>query len=243
MKTKITFLLTFFVIALTHEGMAQCNGADFEEVNGIAVYEMESGPSPSSWNIETSVSGFTGSGFLTWRGPSYFNSPGIGTISYQIRINSPGTYRFIWRSRSGQGADFTEHNDTWLRIPDASDFFAQRGSSVLYPAGTGKTPNPNGSSADGWFKVYVSSSAWSWQATTSDHDGHPIYARFDSAGVYTIQISARSDAHFIDRMVLYKESQYSIGQAADLSRAQTNCNGDNPPLRHHLMTVRILPQQ
>lgn len=229
MKTKITFLLTFFVIVLSFKGTAQCNGADFEEVNGIAIYEMESGSSPSSWNVQTNASGFSGSGFLTWTGAQFFGSPGVATISYRIRINNPGTYRFIWRSRSGLGDNFTEHNDTWLRIPDASDFFAQRGSSTLYPHGSGKTPNPNGAGAGGWFKVYVSSSAWSWQATTSDFDGHPIYARFNSAGVYTIQISARSSFHFIDRMVLYNESQYSIGQAADLSRSQTNCNGDNPP--------------
>ena len=39
--------------------------------------------------------------------------------------------------------------------------------------------------------------------STNDHDPFNIYVEFDSAGIYTVEISGRSDGHAIDRMVLY----------------------------------------
>ncbi len=219
MKQTITLFFSFAFLCVQHS-IAQCN---FEEQNGIAIFEMESGSSPGNWNKESNVSGFTGNGYLVWRGGSFFTSPGNGTISYKVKINSPGTYRFVWRNRVGKGNLSTEHNDTWLKFPDANDFFAVRNGKTIYPKGSGKSPNPEGASSNGWFKVYVNSLNWSWRTVTSDFDAHDIYAKFNSAGVYTIQISARSDGHFIDRMVLYKESQYTENQATSLSRSQTNC--------------------
>ena len=65
---------------------------------------------------------------------------------------------FLWKSSFRQGDNGTEHNDSWLRFPNASDFFGEKASngSIVYPNGSGKEPNPEGSSSDGWFKIYRS---------------------------------------------------------------------------------------
>lgn len=232
MRTKITL---FFVCSLLtcHFISGQCDGADFEEQNGIAVIEAESVSSLSSgWRRESGASNFTGSGFLAWRGSDSFNTPGNGTIRYRVKINSPGRYRFVWRNRIGIIASSnanTEHNDAWLRIADASSFFGQRGSSIVYPRGSGRTPNPEGASSNGWFKIYTNTIDWSWSTNTSDFDPHSIFATFNSPGVYTIEISGRSNGHFIDRIVLFDESRISLSAATSTSRSETDCDGNNPP--------------
>jgi len=231
MKLKTT-LFVFFATLFTYQAQAQCSGAQFQEVNGIAVIEAENGTRPSAWRRETAVSGATGGAYMAYRGSNSFGSPSSNVARYTVRINSPGTYRFIWRNRIGIIASShanTEHNDSWLKI-NASNFYGQDGSSRVYPKGSGKTPNPEGASGNGYFKVYTNTLGWNWSTQTSDFDPHKVYAVFNSAGVYTIEVSGRSQGHFIDRMVLYKENQYSTSAAQSLTRAQTTCDGSsNPP--------------
>ena len=224
MKLKITLILLLQAFCF-QQIYAQCSGADFEEQNGIAILELDSKVS-GSWKKE-STSGSSGGSALTYRGSNYFNSPGNSTINYQVRINSSGTYRFIWRNKISVIASHnasTEHNDSWLKI-NASNFYGQSGSSRIYPGGSGKNPTPEGASSGGWFKVYTNTIDWSYSTKTSDNDAHAVYATFNSAGVYTIQVSARSNGHTIDRMVLYKEGSYSAAQAESLSRSETTCSG------------------
>lgn len=225
LKTTLVFLLSLFSFYILE---AQCDGADFVENNGIAILEMENKSLPSNWKKETSKSGYTGNAYIIWRGNNAFNSPGdVGLISYKVKINNPGKYRFIWRNNIGVIANTkpeTEHNDSWLKI-NASDFYGQKGSSKIWPKGSGKFPNPEGGGGKGYFKVFCNSLSYNWKTVTSDNNGHNIYAQFNSAGVYTILVSGRSNGHIIDRMVLYKESQYSAAQAQDLSRSQTTCGG------------------
>ncbi len=231
MRLKITLLLFLTTIGLS-QLRAQCSGAQFQEVNGIAVIEAESPSTPSTWRRETASNPYTGNSYLAYRGPSAFNNPGTNVINYSVRINSPGTYRFIWRNKVGIIANTnpsTEHNDSWLKI-QASNFYAQKGNSRVYPKGSGKTPVPEGAGAGGWFKIYSSGTTnWTWSTNTFDNNAHQIYAVFNNAGVYTIQVSARSQGHFIDRLILYKEGSYSISEAQNLGRAQTNCGGGSPP--------------
>jgi hypothetical protein len=228
MKRKITLFL-FMQAFCFYQINAQCSGVDFEEQNGIAILEMES--MSNSGFINEASSGASNGRTLAYRGSDSFNNPGSSTLTYSIRITSPGTYRFIWRNKIGIIASSnasTEHNDAWLKI-NASNFYGQRGSSRVYPGGSGKSPVAEGSTSGGWFKVYTNTIDWSYTTNTSDFDAHAIYASFNSAGTYSIQVSGRSKGHFVDRMVLYKESMYSSTQAQSLSRGQTNCSGGTPP--------------
>ena len=227
MKLKITLFLCLQAFCF-HQIYAQCDGADFEEKSGIAILELDSKVS-GSWKKE-SISGSSGGSALTYRGSNYFSSPGNSTITYKVKINSSGTYRFIWRNKISVIASSnatTEHNDSWLKI-NASNFFGQQGSSKVYPGGSGKSPVAEGATSGGWFKVYTNTIDWSYSTKTSDNDAHGVYATFNSPGVYNIQVSARSNGHTIDRMVLYKEGSYSSAQAESLSRSVTTCSGSTP---------------
>lgn len=196
--------------------------AQYQDVNGLVVMQAENLVLPSGWAKQSSQTGFTGSGYINWTGSDFFSTPGNGLISTKIFINSPGTYRFQFRTKIGRGTNSTEHNDTWVRFPDASNFFAQNGNSILYPKGSGKTPNPEGAGSNGWFKVYMNSLSWSWDAFTSDFDGHFIYVTFNTSGTYTMQLSARSKDHLIDRIVLYKTTATN---PLSLSQPETTCSG------------------
>lgn len=228
MKLKTTLFICFTAL-FTYQIQAQCTGAQFQEVNGIAVIEAENGTRPSAWARETGISGATGGAYMAYRGSDSFGGPSSNVARYTVRINSPGTYRFIWRNRIGIIASSnanTEHNDSWLRFPNASNFYGQKGSSRIFPRGGGSNgPYPEGASASGYFKIYTNTLGWNWSTNTSDNDAHQIYVVFNNAGVYTIEVSGRSRGHFIDRMVLYKESQYSLSSAQSTNRSQTTCSG------------------
>ena len=197
--------------------------SDYEEVGGMVIMEAENlKVAGTDWKVESNVAGFTGGAYINWTGPNSFGRPGLGVITTTIRINTPGKYQFQWRSKVGKGTNSTEHNDSWLRFSDASAFYGEKNGSRVYPRGTGLTPNPKGSSADGWFKIYLSGTTnWTWRSSTSDNDAHSIFVEFDSPGVYTMEISGRSQSHFIDRIALYR-----TGNGTNLSNPETPCNGN-----------------
>jgi hypothetical protein len=199
------------------------NPADFiyNEENGIVLVEFENTIFGDSWSKQSS----SGVDYLVWQGDQYFNQPGNGLLTYNIKINNPGTYRFHWYNAIMIGSDGTEHNDSWLRFNDADDFYGQKGNSVVYPRDTGKSPNPAGSSKDGWFKIYRSGGTeFKWSTRTSDHNAHEIYLRFDSAGVYKMEVSARSSGHAIDKFILFKDN-WSEADATNAKNFSTvTCN-------------------
>ncbi|MEO0528110.1 MAG: hypothetical protein AAFZ89_12840, partial [Bacteroidota bacterium] len=180
----------------------------FSESNGLVNVEFENAVFSESWEERSTGTNFSGDGYMVWTGNQFLGQPGNGLATFSIEINNPGTYQFLWRSAVTTGNNGTEHNDTWLRFGDADDFFAQNGNSIVYPKGSGKTPNPEGGGADGWFKVYRSGNDldFKWQARTFDNNAHNIFVTFNEAGVYTMEISARSSGHAIDRFVLFNSS-------------------------------------
>ena len=209
--------------------------ADAEEENGLVVIEAERLALGSGWVNKTTVNGYTGNGYIDWQGADSFNTPGQGTITAKIKINTPGIYLFQWRSKVGEGTNSTESNDSWLRFPDADDFYGQKGTSKVYPKGSGKTPNPNGATSNGWFKVFLSGTTnWTWASKTSDNDSHQIYVKFDTPKTYTMEISGRSKHHLIDRIVLSKDES----NATNLSLEETLCTGgDTTPVSVTGITV------
>ncbi len=193
-----------------------CDPLDFifEESNGLLLAEVENNIYETPWEIETSEVDFSGEGYIVWSGQQYLSSPGNGLTTFNIKITNPGTYQFVWRSAVVIGNSGTDHNDSWLRFPDADDFYAQKGTSIVYPKGSGKTPNPAGAGADGWFKIWRSGGdlSFKWQAVTFDSNSHQIFVTFNSPGEYTMEISARSSGHAIDKFVLFQDS-YSFSEA------------------------------
>lgn len=200
----------------------------FSESNGLINVEFEDAVFTDDWELQTSEAGFTGDGSIVWTGNQFFSQPGTATTTFTLRIQNPGTYRFIWRSAVTIGNNGTEHNDTWLRFADADNFFGDRNGSRVFPAGVGKTPTPEGASSDGWFKVFRSGNdlEFKWQASTSDNDAHDIFVTFDNPGEYTMEISARSSGHAIDRFVLFN-SDLSLNEAIDASNSLSEISCSN----------------
>ncbi|WP_394747865.1 hypothetical protein [Spongiimicrobium salis] len=212
-------------------GDTNCTPANsiFNESDGLVNIEFENAVFGGDWELQSNGDNFSGDGYMVWTGAQSLNTPGNGLVSFKIQINNPGTYQFEWRTAILTGNSGTDHNDTWLRFPDADNFFGEKdgSNSIVFPVGTGKTPNPEGASADGWFKVYRSGDNldFKWNALTNDHDGHRIYVTFDNAGEYTMEISARSSGHAIDKFVLFK-TPFTLGDAVSnenpLSTASCN---------------------
>lgn len=226
-KLLVVVLVSYLIVLPTEAEVraGYCSGAQYEERNGLVVMEIESTPPAAGWANKASLNGFTGTSYYEWTGPKSNHDPGNGLLQYSIYINTPGTYRFQWHSYIAVGNNTTESNDSWLRFPNADDFYGRKNNSIVYPGGTGKSPTPNGSSKEGWFKVYRNTplGEWTWTSNTSDNDAHRIFVEFDSAGVYTLQVSGRSIGHAIDRMVLYDTSRVDENTATNLSQPMTHC--------------------
>ncbi len=200
----------------------------YQEASSILQVEFENATFTGDWVLVNDLSNATGAGFMQWEGDDSFGRPSDGLASFQIQINNPGTYRFIWRSAVKEGDNPTEGNDTWLRFADADDFFGEKNNgSIVYPNGTGKTPNPEGASADGWFKIYRSGEPldFKWQARTSDNDAHDVFVTFNSAGTYLMEISGRAKGHAIDKFVMFDRAVYTEDEALAVNTFSTiSCN-------------------
>jgi hypothetical protein len=212
----------------------------FEEENGLLVVELESLPLTGSWEVAHHIDGYTGNGYIQWTGNQFFNQTGNGAITFQIKINTPGTYSFNWRVAVGNGEDGTLHNDTWLKI-NGDNFYAKQGgvhtTSRLKPKPQcNNDPTygcPNGSSSNGFFKVFGGQvGTFQWKAKTSDHDAHDIAARFDTVGVYSIEINARSSFQAIDRLILWHTTAQRSVDAQKLFNPESTCLTNIPTSTH-----------
>ena len=191
----------------------------YKESDGIVSVEFETVEGDLEWQRGNTLDAFDGTGYLLWNKEDNFNMPGVGTLVYKLNISTPGTYQFVWRSRISEGDSQSEGNDSWLRFSDASDFFGQREGSIVFPKGLDKTPNPEGSSSDGWFKVYMNRvGEWFWRSNTSDNDPHNIFVKFDTPGIYTMEVSGRSKFHALDRFVLFLEGK-TLTEAQNAERS------------------------
>ena len=164
-------------------------GKLFIEKDGMVRVDIENPSSTANgWATANTLAGFEGLGYIVWTGNDNFNTPGIGIIKFSIKINTPGTYQFVWSSRIAQGTSNTDFNDSWLRIPTARDFYAEKtNGEKVYPKGSGKTPVPEGAGSNGWFKVYMNKvGEWFWRSSTSDNDPHNIFAKFDAINQFVL---------------------------------------------------------
>lgn len=190
----------------------------FNENNGLIAVEFENAEFSGDWKLKSDGEKHTGDGYMVWEGDQYLGNPGNGLATFKIKITNAGTYRFMWHSAVKMGNAGSDHNDTWLRFNDADDFYGQNGdgTSTVYPKGTGKTPNPEGASADGWFKIYRSGNDldFKWQSSTFDNNGHNIFIVFDNPGTYLMEISVRSAGHGIDKFVLFNDT-FSVADATE----------------------------
>lgn len=245
MQKKILFLILSIVSLQLFAQTATCDGIlPFEEKDGLLTIEMESGilPANSDWKLgnesDPNLSGST-IDYIYWDGTQSFSSLSGAAITYNIKINNPGTYRFAWRGRIGTGDSGGEHNDAWLKI-EADDFYATSSNSPTASPALEPKPNcnsnpdrdcPEGSSTNGYFKAFMnrhpvnSSPDRKWGFVTNTNDGNSyrfIWATFNTAGNYSIIVDARSSFFFMDKMVL-RRSNLSDSNAHNLNNIESTC--------------------
>ncbi len=182
-------------------------------VANVIEVEIESVEAIESWKKKTDISDFSGEAYFVWEGPNQFwkgeaNIGKVGKLTFKVDIPRAGVYLFQWRSyiaKKDPAKPSTEHNDSWLKIL-SEDFYAIRDASTVYPKGSGKSPNPEGENGNGFFKIYMNTNdMWTWTSGTFDNNFHTIYARFDEAKEYTIEIAPRSAYHAIDKFKLTEQ--------------------------------------
>jgi len=182
---KLTAAVSLIVLPLS-AAIADINQIYLEQ-GGYVHFEAEDAATTGSWAVNTSLSNYTGEGYLEWAGPNHFfeANAGNGTITYHFRIETPGNYELRWRNRIAHGESQTESNDTWARFSTGRNI-------------EGEEP------LSGWSKVFMGEfGVWSWSARTVDHVANPV-RQFFSQGEHTIEISGRSFGHAIDRIALYR---------------------------------------
>ena len=252
MQKKNLFLILSIVSLQLFAQTATCDGIlPFEEKDGLLTIEMESGilPANSDWKLgnesDPNLSGST-IDYIYWDGTQSFSSLSGAAITYNIKINNPGTYRFAWRGRIGTGDSGGEHNDAWLKI-EADDFYATSSNSPTASPALEPKPNcnsnpdrdcPEGSSTNGYFKAFMNRDPvdpdpkkhWGFvtnsvfrfpndeKSTTFPH----IWATFNTAGNYSIVVNARSNSFFIDKMFL-RRTDVSDDTAKNLNNPESTC--------------------
>ncbi|MEM6964063.1 MAG: T9SS type A sorting domain-containing protein [Bacteroidota bacterium] len=230
MKKQNIYIITLFLFFICGNANAQtpCNGNNlYEEQDGLLVIEMETGILSEQWQTGNTEPNYTGDGYIYWSGSQFFGETGKGPVEYPIKINTPGTYKFTWRMAVGLGTQVSEHNDTWLKI-DADDFYGEKATGHLVKPRPQCESDPNadcpqGTSKNGFFKVYGQSTDFIWASYTSDHDAHAIFATFDEPGEHLITINARSSWCLLDRMVLQLVGTVGNSTAQNLNTPPSDC--------------------
>lgn len=204
MSARLLFACLFF--------MSPVMADTFLEESGIVMMEAESSGAQGDWKRESSISGYSGNGYLRWNGSDAFavSSAGRGTTTYRFRIQKAGNYEMRWRSRITRGNNPTEHNDSWIRFPSGRNVSGQQ-------------------ALNGWTKVYMNTlNKWVWQSATVDNVGRRVRQYF-SAGDHTLQISGRSNGHAIDRISLYRYADVTFSDSRFTALSQSDTvNGSTP---------------
>ena len=93
----------------------------------------------SGWSTERSLRGFSGTGYIVWRGSNDFrtsdSSPPTGQKAFDFDVKQAGTYQFTARvqARVGNGsAASDEDNDAWVKFTSGSATAGVRGNAAKW---------------------------------------------------------------------------------------------------------------
>ena len=230
MKTNTLNIFIFIFSLVANQSFSQATTCDgtlpFEEKNGLLTIEIESGIiNDDRWKIASEIVNGEEITYLHWTGSQSFNALTGVPITYRIKINTPGTYRFAWRMRVGLGTSKGEHNDSWLKI-DGEDFYGIKNGNKVYPkplcSSDPSLTCAEGSSTQNFIKAFGNRLDWGFVTNTNDGDSHRVFVTFNEAKEYTITVDARSSYQFVDKMVLRRDG-ISDGVAFNLSNSESDC--------------------
>lgn len=167
----------------------------YMEKDGVVVIEAESIPSPAGWAYFADKSGHTGYGYYEWQTKKQGLPAGQGLLKYRFEIGTSGNYQLLLREKMRDPKNRPDTldpdgNDVWVKFTGGKDVEKQ---AVL---------------GNDWGKIAILGHPEGWTFNTNadqskTHEITPACRYFDK-GVYTIELSGRSEGYAIDRIVLSK---------------------------------------
>lgn len=188
----LLFILSYGSNTLTESEIECGENPVFLEKNGIVILEAESITISEGWELQTSVEGYSGEGYLTWTPSTNVQPNGQGLLEYSFKISNAGNY--IVKIRNYHPCeDFTECNDIFLKMNDTE-----------------------------WRKNFNHTLAeWDWNSRQDvDHVFSDATYTLEE-GTHTLYLSGRSQDFSIDKIAIFHEaSPEDTYQSADLSVCQ-----------------------
>ncbi|MHC4540350.1 MAG: PKD domain-containing protein [Planctomycetota bacterium] len=128
------------VYPASHTSVAE---ALFELSGGQVTFEVEEAPVKNHWSLETENPGYSGQGYVVWRGSNYFDDPQAGCqLAYRFKAEQNGRYCFRVHNRHDHDLGDQE-NDNWVRFDDGP-----------------------------WYKFYsMEKQVWTWTTRFVDFEG------------------------------------------------------------------------
>ncbi|MEM7790758.1 MAG: DUF5060 domain-containing protein, partial [Verrucomicrobiota bacterium] len=181
--------------------------AYYQGASGRVVMDIEFAEIGNRWSEQSSLPNFTGTSYYVATQDA-FQNPGLGKIlEYSFRVDRASNYQLQWRSAitnpttGGFSSATREHNDNWARLVDAS-------GNTVAPSNASNLDPRNDSNGKPWYKVYHNDAGrWTWQSSNVDFNPKPLYWNLQTGQTYTLLISARSNGHAIDRILLWDRDQ------------------------------------
>jgi len=198
----------------------------YNESGGLVIMEIENTESPLGlWQNKTSLTPFTGSGYLEFTGNNYSGGDPESPLKFHFKIEQGGTYLIDLRCARIEvdGRDDLA-NDCYVRV--VGDFTS--------PPGPHDVPGAPASlsmlKTD--MKYYGGNvNAWEWASGDRQQSGGRLdpggkknkrtaLYNFKSGETYTLVISGRSKSFRADRVMFRRES-VPAASAQDLTRAES----------------------
>lgn len=168
---------------------------------GAVSIEAESVPATAGWQYFADGKAHSGLGYLEWSPPGQGAKAGAGILKYTFEIQSPGVYQVLLRGRM---KDPTNRPDTL--DPDGNDIWLKLHGGTTAPG--------QAALKDDWNKVAILGhpTGWTWNTNLDVLPTHPLspVCRAFTPGVYSLELSGRSQGYAIDRVMLVRIEQQPI---------------------------------
>ncbi|GEM_PF-1295024 len=204
---------------------AAVNGDHYLEENGIVIMEAENTPSNlGQWKKGTTLSGYTGSGYLEFTGNNYQSGGAKSPITYTFTIQNAGVYRLVPRAATTRPDSVPDDqgNDCYLKME--GDFTPGSNATL-----ENLTKNQK------FFTILKKANQWVWGRQFDMNNSHTFREAeytFKAGETYTLTVSGRSKSYSLDRIVLYRKSDWSASAAQNTSLAESGrgAAGNQAPL-------------
>lgn len=144
----------------------------YVETGDAVMVEIESSAAVEDWTVENALTGYSGSGYYTWRGPQYLGTPGNAILSYPISLTKQGTYRLdIHNWHPTHPSDM---NDVWVRL-DGGSWIKGFSNKIDH---------------------------WTWDFNFHQSSLGPAYFHGVTPGLHVLELSPRSYGFSLDRFTL-----------------------------------------